>query len=236
MHYTNTIICSNLDKNFNDIKEEFSMKIVLIGATGFVGSSILTEALNRGHQVTALCRHPEKLPQHDKLTVLKMNIFDQDKLSRIIINHDAVISAFNAFKDTDAVKLQLEGARSIINATKSANIKRLLMVGGAGSLYVSPEQQLVDTAQFPKEYKSMALSMRETLAMLKTETNLDWTFLSPSALLQPGERSGKFRLGKDQLLVNEKGESRISIQDYAVAMIDELENPQHMQQRFTVGY
>ncbi|RDI39942.1 NAD(P)-dependent oxidoreductase [Aquicella lusitana] len=216
------------------------MKIALIGATGFVGSYILAEALNRGHWVTALVRYPEKLPQYSNLIGKKMDVFDQAKLAQSIAGHDAVISAFNSFgeglPDSKAMRLQVEGIKLIIHAVKTAKLKRLLVVGGAGSLDVRPKLQLVDTAEFPEEYKSMALAMREVLHILEAESSLDWTFLSPSALLQPGERTGKFRLGKNQLLSNEKGESKISTQDYAVAMLDELENPEHIRQRFTVGY
>lgn len=239
MHYTNTITCFNVYNEYNDI-EEFTMKIALIGATGFVGSFLLTEALNRGHKVTALVRYTEKLPQHANLTGKICDLLDEDLLGQIISDHDAVISAYNSFQsgisNSIAYELQLRGIKSILNAVKKAGVKRLLIVGGAGSLKIAPGLDLVDSAEFPKEWKEMALAMREALSILKSEHDVDWTFLSPSAHLQPGDRTGKFRLGRDQLLVNINGESKISTQDYAMAMLNELENPQHTGQRFTVGY
>ncbi|MFA6303068.1 MAG: NAD(P)-dependent oxidoreductase [Legionella sp.] len=206
------------------------MKIVLIGASGFVGSFILSEALNRGHQVTAIVRNPGKLDQHSNLTSIQADVFDQDLLVELIAHHDAVISAFSASQ------LQVQGFQSIIKATKRAKVQRLLVVGGAGSLKTSSGIDLVDTPEFPKEWKQLALATREVLKILKSESRLDWIFLSPSAQLFPGERTLKFRLGKDQLLIDEKGESSISTEDYAVAMLDELESPKHIRQRFTVGY
>jgi len=216
------------------------MKIALIGATGYVGSSILIEALDRGHEVTAIVRHPEKISPHKNLTIKKGDVFNDKELIQIIIGHDAVISAFNPFQPSiataDGYQAQINGTESLIGTIKKAGVKRLLMVGGAGSLEVAPGALLVDTPEFPKEWKDMALAMGKVLSILKNETELSWTFLSPSALLQPGTRTGKFKLGKDQLISNENGESKISTQDYAVAMIDELENPKHANQRFTVGY
>jgi hypothetical protein len=126
--------------------------------------------------------------------------------------------------------------QALINAVKASGVPRLIVVGGAGSLEVAPGVQVVDTPEFPAEWKPIALAAREFLNLLRAEKVLDWTYLSPSAFIEPGERTGKFRLGKDQLLVNEQGESRISNQDFAIALIDELENPTHSQQRFTVGY
>ena len=193
------------------------MKTAVIGATGFVGSALLKEALDRGHEVTAIVRHPEKLQPHP--------------------SHDAVISAFNpGWGNPDIYNLQIKGTRAIIDGVKKAGIKRLLFVGGAGSLEVKPGVQAVDLPGFPAEYKQGALATREALNLLRKESSLDWSFLSPSADLSPGQRTGKFRLGKDQMLNDANGQSRISTQDYAVAMIDEVERPAHIRQRFTVGY
>lgn len=216
------------------------MKIVLIGATGYVGAAILEELLSRGHQVTAIMRHPEKLLQRNYLQVKKADVFNTAELTRLIANHDAVISAFNGFNANLTLnagyQAQLNGVRSIVAAVKNSGVNCLLMVGGAGSLEVAPGQLLLNTPEFPKEWKEMASAMTEVLALLKKESELDWTFLSPAAFLYPGVRTGKFRLGGDQPIRDEQGESKISTQDYAVAMVDELENPQHRQQRFTVGY
>ena len=213
------------------------MKIALIGATGFVGSAILKEALDRGHEVTAIVREPEKLPHHAKLRSQKGDVYNVNEVARLVAGHDAVISAFNpGWTNPDIYSLQVKGTRAIIAGVKEAGIKRLLVVGGAGSLEVQPGVQSVDLPDFPKDWKQGALATREALNLLRQESGLEWSFLSPSADLSPGERTGKFRLGKDQLLVDANGQSRISTQDYAAAMIDEVEKPKHVRQRFTVGY
>lgn len=213
------------------------MKIALIGATGFVGSAILQEALNRGHDVTAIVRNPEKLPAHPKLHPQKGDAYNEEEVARLVAGHDAVISAFNpGWSNPDIYNQQVKGTRAIISGVKKAGIKRLLFVGGAGSLEVKPGVQSVDLPGFPSEYKQGALATRDALTMLRQETAIEWSFLSPSADVFPGQRTGQFRLGTDQLLKDAKGESRISVQDYAMAMIDEVEKPQHVRQRFTAGY
>lgn len=213
------------------------MKIALIGATGFVGSAILKEALDRGHEVTAIVRHPDKLTPHAKLHPKKRDVYNEDEVAGSVAGHEAVISAFNpGWTNPDIYNLQVKGARSIMNGVKKAGVKRLLFVGGAGSLEVKPGVQSVDLPEFPAEYKQGALATREALNLLRKEPSLDWSFLSPSADLSPGQRTGKFRLGTDQLLVDATGQSRISVEDYAMAMIDEVEKPKHVRQRFTVGY
>jgi putative NADH-flavin reductase len=213
------------------------MKIALIGATGFVGSAILKEALHRDHEVTAIVRDPEKLQAHSNLRPQKGDVYNTDEVARLVAGHEAVISAFNpGWTDPDIYNQQIKGTRAIINGVKRAGITRLLFVGGAGSLEVQPGVQSVDLPGFPAEYKQGALATREALSMLRKETGLEWSFLSPSADISPGQRTGKFRLGTDQLLKDAKGESRISVEDYAMAMIDEVERPAHVRQRFTVGY
>jgi putative NADH-flavin reductase len=213
------------------------MKLALIGATGFVGSAILKEALDRGHEVTAIVRHPEKLQTHPHLHPRKGDMYHVDEVARLVAGHDAVISAFNpGWSDPDIYHHQIQGTEAIIQGVKQAGVKRLLFVGGAGSLEIKPGVQSVDTPEFPKDWKQGALATREALNRLRKEPGLDWTFLSPSADLSPGQRTGQFRRGKDQLLVDSHGQSRISTQDYAMAMIDEVEKPAHIRQRFTVGY
>ena len=213
------------------------MKIVLIGATGFVGSAILKEALDRGHEVTAIVRHPEKLQLHAKLHSQKGDVYNADDVARLVAGHEAVISAFNpGWGNPDIYNLQVKGTQAIISGVKKAGINRLLFVGGAGSLEVKPGVQSVDTPEFPKDWKQGSLATREALNLLRKEPSLDWSFLAPSADLSPGQRTGKFRLGTDQLLKDANGQSRISVEDYAMAMIDEVENPGHIRQRFTVGY
>jgi putative NADH-flavin reductase len=213
------------------------MKIALIGATGFVGSAILKEALDRGHEVTAIVRHPEKLQQHPKLHSQKGDVYNSDEVARLVAGHDAVVSAFNpGWTNPDIYNQQVKGTEAIIKGVKQAGLTRVLWVGGAGGLEIKPGVQSVDTPEFPKDWKQGSLATREALNRLRKESGLDWSFLAPSADLFPGQRTGKFRLGKDQLLTDANGKSRISTQDYAVAMIDEVEKPKHIRQRFTVGY
>jgi hypothetical protein len=213
------------------------MKIAVIGATGFVGSAILQEALDRGHDVTAIVRNPAKLKPHPKLRPTQGDVYSSDEVARLVAGHDAVISAFNpGWNNPDIYNQQVKGARAIIDGVKRTGVKRLLFVGGAGSLEVKPGVQALDLPGFPAEYKQGALATREALNLLRKESGLDWSFLSPSADLAPGQRTGKFRLGTDQMLSDANGKSRISTQDYAVAMIDEVEKPKHIRQRFTVGY
>lgn len=213
------------------------MKLVLIGATGFVGSAILNEALERGHEVTAVARDRDKLPLHAALHAHSVDVYDSDQLARLILGHAAVISAFNpGWNNADLYNLQLKGTRTIIEGVKKAGVKRVLFVGGSGSLEVKPGVQGVDLPSFPAEYKQGALATREALNMLRQEKSLDWSVLAPSADLFSGERTGRFRLGTDQLLRDANGESRISLEDFAMAMINEIEHPQHVGRRFTVGY
>ncbi|HEY1027338.1 MAG TPA: NAD(P)-dependent oxidoreductase [Pseudomonas sp.] len=213
------------------------MKIALIGATGYVGASLLEEALNRGHQVTALVRHPQKLAAHPRLTAVQADVQDSSALAEQLRGHAVVISAFNPGWGVADIRQQfIAGSRSIITASKQANVRRLLVVGGAGSLYVAPGVQLIDTPDFPAEYREGAEGARQALDMLRDEQDLEWTFLSPAAQLVPGPRTGKFRLGREELLMNGDEPGSISVADLAVALIDEAEQPQHVRQRFTLAY
>jgi len=213
------------------------MIIAIIGASGQIGAFIRDEALARGHQVTAIVRHPEKITvQNPSLTVVKADIL-KDKVEVLVKGHDAVISAYNpGWSNPDIYNEQIKGYKAIISGVKKSGIKRLLVVGGAGTLEVAPGVQLLDTASFPENIKGGVLATREVLYMLRKENELEWTFLSPPSSISAGERTGRYRVGKDQLLKNEKGESKISTQDYAIAMLDELEHPQHIRERFTVAY
>lgn len=212
------------------------MKVAIIGATGFVGSVLLKEAVARGHEVTALVSNPSKVAANDKVTALQADVLDQDGLVKQLTGHDAVISAFSGHAQADVLGYYLKGIQSIFLAVKKAGVPRLLLVGGAGGLEVAPGVQLIDTPQFPDQWKGTAEGARQALNLLRQDQELNWTVLAPSAYLEPGTRTGKFRLGKDQLLVDETGKSHISLEDYAVAMIDELEKPAHVRTRFTVGY
>jgi uncharacterized protein len=202
------------------------MKIALIGATGNAGSRILAELSNRGHRVTAIARQPEKVPALPGVTAVKADAGDVAGLAAAIKGHDAVISAIH-FTASDP--------RKLIEAVREAGVARYLVVGGAGSLEVAPGVRLVDTPEFPALYKAEASAGGDFLDLLRTQSALDWTFLSPSAAFVPGERTGTFRLGGDQLLSNAQGSS-ISFEDYAIALADEIEKPAHSRKRFTVGY
>lgn len=201
-------------------------KIALIGASGNAGSRILKELSDRGHKVTAIARNPEKIATLPGVVAVRGDVFDKDGLAALLAGHDAVISAVH-FTASDPQRL--------IDAVRQSGVKRYLVVGGAGSLEVAPGVRLVTTPEFPAIYKAEASKGADFLDLLKTVDDLDWTFLSPSALFVPGERTGNFRLGKDQLLSNANGSS-ISFEDYAIALVDEIEKPAHIRERFTVGY
>jgi hypothetical protein len=203
------------------------MKIALIGATGHVGSRLLAELTGRGHAVTAIVRNPDKVPAGPDVKAVKGDVFDAPALAALMKGHDAAISA---------VHFSASDPRLLLSAVKASGVPRYLVVGGAGSLEVAPGVKLFDTPQFPAPYLNEARKGGEFLDLLRAETGFDWTFLSPSALIQPGERTGVFRLGTDQLLVDASGKSAISTEDYAVAMVDEVETPRHVRRRFTVGY
>ncbi|MCK8783952.1 NAD(P)-dependent oxidoreductase [Roseomonas sp. NAR14] len=202
------------------------MRIAVIGATGRAGREITAELARRGHHVTAISRHPEKTPADPNVTPRAGDATDAAGLPALLAGHDAVVSAV-MFKDTDPATL--------VGAVRAAKVPRYLVVGGAGSLEVAPGQRLVDQPDFPAAYRAEATRGAAFLDHLKQVDDLDWTFLSPSALFFEGPRTGRFRLGDDQLLSNDQGSS-ISFADYAIAMADEIEAPRHARRRFTVGY
>jgi putative NADH-flavin reductase len=209
------------------------MKVAIIGASGFIGSAILNEALERGHTVTAIVRHPDKITtKHPQLTIKQGDVTDADQLAGLLAGNEAVISAYNSYDSATYVT----AIHAIINGVKKAGISRLLAVSGAGSLEIEPGVQLLDTPEFPAEWKGGASATRDAFYVIKQEHELDWTVLSPAMVIEPGVRTGKFRLGTDQVVADENGDSKISTADYAVAMIDELEQPAHVRERFTLAY
>lgn len=214
------------------------MKIVLIGATGYVGSNILSEALNRYHKVTAVARHTEKISiTGEDINIRRGDILKQNEAVEIIRGHDAVISAYNpGWKDPDIYDDFKKGYRSLLESMHKTEVKRIIIIGGAGSLYVSPGKQLVDSPEFPKEWKQGALAARDLYKEIRNDNELLWTFVSPAIQLVSGERTGKFRYGEDNIVFDDNKESKISVQDLAVAVIDELENPKYIRKRFTVAY
>ncbi|KEA65161.1 Rrf2-linked NADH-flavin reductase [Marinobacterium lacunae] len=212
------------------------MNIALIGASGFIGSALREEALSRGHSVTALVSRPEKLAAQPGLSASKVDVQDTAALSKSLQGFDAVVSAFSGHAQQNVLGYYSNGVDSILSAAKAAGVKRLLMVGGAGSLEVAPGVQLIDTPEFPAEYKETAEGARYALNTLRAQSDVSWTMLSPAAVIAPGERTGRYQLGTDQLLTDTAGNSQISVEDYAKALIDELESPQHINSRFTLAY
>jgi putative NADH-flavin reductase len=216
---------------------ENTMNIALIGATGFVGSALLEELLRRGHQVRALLRDPAKLAARTGLQARAADVLADGDLAAQLDGVDAVVSAFNAgWGNPNLHDDFLRGSDAIAAAARKAGV-RLIAVGGAGSLFIAPGQQLVDSPAFPAEWKQGALAAREALNRLRADTTaLDWTFVSPAMHLAPGERTGSYRLGGEEPVLDAKGESHISVADLAVAIVDELETPRHRRGRFTAGY
>lgn len=203
------------------------MKIAIIGATGNVGSRLVNEALNRHHAVSAIARDAKKLSSRTGMSATVGDVTKPDALLPLLKGHDVIISA-----------LRSEGfdPQQLIDLVRRSGVKRYLVVGGAASLEIAPGQILLNAPNFPPAYKAEASAAKAFLDTLRNVTDLDWTFLSPSAFFGPGERTGKFRLGDNTLLTAPDGKSSISYEDYAMAMLDEVETPRHIRRRFTVGY
>lgn len=214
------------------------MKIAIIGASGNIGSRITHEALSRGHEVTAIMRNPDKFTmENESLVVTKGDVFNVNDTAAKIEDHDAVVLSYTpGWGPGTAYQKYTEAAEAILAAAKIAGVKRVLCVGGAGSLYVAPGVQAVDTPEFPEDWREGASALRDALEVYKKETELEWTFFSPAFMIGPGKRTGKYKLGTESPVFDEKGESTISYEDYAVAVLDELESPQHIRKRFTIGY
>jgi putative NADH-flavin reductase len=207
--------------------ENVMSKIAIIGATGRAGSQLLEEALRRGHSVTAIARDTSKIGPRAGVVARNVDALDAQALQAAVEGHDVVISAAH---------FATLPASAVIGPVKKAGVKRLLVVGGAGSLLLPDGTRVIDSEGFPETYKAEASAGAEFLGNLRQEKDLDWTFLSPSAEFVEGERTGAFRVGKDDLLVSSSGRSWITFADYAIALIDEVEAPEHSRQRFTVGY
>jgi putative NADH-flavin reductase len=221
---------SNLGEHLRT-RSKASMKVVLYGASGNAGSRILRELQIRGHNVTAVVRNPEKLPAGVKS--LRDDLSNVDRIAEIIHGADAVVSAYMPpQKDTDQL---IPVTQHLIDAVRKGGNPRLIIVGGAASLEVAPGVTVLSSGHLPKEWVPIATSHAKALDLLKA-SDIRWTYFSPAGFFEPGARTGKFRLGKDQLVTDSKGESRISYEDYAIALVDELERPAHVQSRFTIGY
>jgi putative NADH-flavin reductase len=216
--------------------KETIMKIALIGASGFVGAAILKEAVARGDAVTAIVRNPGKVEQAKGVTAVAADVAGATRLAALLKGQDVVISAFNGgWGDPDIYARHLAGSKAIAQAARQAGV-RLIEIGGAGSLVAPDGSQFVDSPDFPAAYKDGARAARDALKELQQGGWKDWTFLSPPFTLAPGQRTGKYRLGLDNPVFDEKGDSHISVEDLAVAVLDEAEAPKHVGKRFTVGY
>ena len=207
------------------------MKVVLYGASGNSGSRILSELQSRGHDVTAVVRNPDKLPAGIKS--VRDDLGNVDRIAQIITGADAVVSAYMPpHDDTDQL---LAVTSRLIEAVKKAGNPRLILVGGAASLEIAPGLTLLSSGHLPAPWVPIATSHAKALELLKT-SDIPWTYFSPAGFFEPGKRTGKFRLGKDQLITDANGNGRISLEDYAIALVDELEYPTHIRERFTIGY
>ncbi|SAL12355.1 NAD-dependent epimerase/dehydratase [Caballeronia arvi] len=202
-------------------------KIAIIGATGNVGSRLMEEALRRGHTITAIARDTSGLAEREGVSALSVDVLDPEALAAAIAGHDAVFSA---------TRFATVSESAIVEPMKRAGVRRLLVVGGAGSLYVAPGRRVLDLPDFPDAYKPEATAGAAFLDALRRERDIDWTFISPSAEFVPGARTQRFRLGVDELLVDGSGRSWISFEDYAIAFLDEFERDAHVRQRITIGY
>ncbi len=203
------------------------MKVALVGATGNIGSKIMAELLARGHAVTAIARNADKLSPSPKVNIVAVDAADTSKLAAALRGHDAAVSSAPFAPGL---------SESIIAAVKQSGVRRYIMVGGAGSLEVAPGKMLKDTLTLPEPVKKLLDEAAANLTRLRGEKELEWTFFSPAAEIGPGERTGKFRLGGDQLVTDANGKSRISYDDYAIALVDELEQGKHIRGRFTIAY
>jgi len=213
--------------------------VLLIGATGFVGSAILNELLSRGHKVTAVVRHADKLAGREGVEAVEADVADVDKIAALAAGKDAIISAYNpGWTNPDIASLIAQNYPRILAAAKQSGVERLLIVGGAGTLFCAPGLRVVDSGAIPEEIMGGVRPLGDFyLNVLTKEQDIDWTFFSPAgAFDEQGKRTGKFRLGKDDLIVDANGQSHISVEDYAMAMVDELEHPAHHKERFTIGY
>lgn len=216
------------------------MKVVLIGATGFVGSHLLHELLSRDYEVTAIARSANKIEaKSEKLKAVSVDISDVKALAAAIKGNDVVLSAYNAgWTNPNIYEDFMKGSQAIQQAVSEAGVKRYIVIGGAGSLLIDGKQ-IVDGADFPAEIKPGATAARDYYEMLKKETNLDWTVFSPAIEMHQGiktGRTGKYRIGTDSPVFDDNGRAILSVEDLAVAVVDELENHKFSRQRFTAAY
>lgn len=211
-----------------------SLNIALFGATGMIGSRIAAEAARRGHRVSALVRQPERVAAGPNVSAAKADVLDAASVAAAVRGHDVVASAY-APPPERVADVQV-ASRALVDGLRVAGLRRLVVVGGAGSLEIAPGKQLVDSESFPAAWKGIALAHRDAFDYYRTVADLDWTCFAPAAMIAPGERTGQFRTGTTTLISDAKGESRISAEDYAVAFVDELEQGRFIRQIATAAY
>ena len=215
-------------------------KVAVIGATGFVGTQVVKELANRGYFVNALARNTSKIEESENVKAIAVDVYNTSELAEILKGNDAVISTFNpGWTNPNIFEDFLKGAESIEKAVEESGVKRFITVGGAGSLYIAENLQLIDTPEFPAEIKPGAEAARQYLEMIKKNENLDWTFFSPAIEMHQGTagvRKGTYRTALENPVFDENGRSVLSVEDVAVALVDELENNQFVKQRFTAAY
>jgi uncharacterized protein len=213
------------------------MRLIIFGASGLLGTRLVTEALDRGHEVTAVARDAARLDDRDgRVHLAAGDATDPDSVAKVAAGQQVAVSAVTQHQ---APEMLADAARALLEGLARAGVPRLISVGGAGSLEVAPGQRLVDTPDFHDEWKPEALAAAEALQVFQKadgDTPVAWSFVSPGALLAPGERTGRYRLGGDRLLADETGRSHISMEDFAIAILDEVEEPKHPRQRFTAAY
>jgi uncharacterized protein len=214
-----------------------SMNVVLFGASGMIGSRVLKELVRRGHTVKAVVRDVSRVAAEPGVTVAQGDMSDAAQVAALATGADAVVSAYSPGQGTE--NQLVPAIQALVAGANRAGVRRVVIVGGAASLLVAPGVTLLASGHLPAQWQTIAEAHADVLAWLRSSAaaaDLEWTFFSPASFIEPGERTGKFRLGKDDLIVDAQGQSRISAEDYAVALVDELEKPQHVRQRFTVGY
>jgi putative NADH-flavin reductase len=213
------------------------MKIVVFGVSGRIGSRIAQEALRRGHEVTAVARDPSRVKlAHPKLRVTRGDATTPASVAAAVAGHDVVVTSIGPDLSKGVGTVLTDAARALLQGLKQAKVKRLIVVGGAGSLEAAPGLLVMNTPQFPADWKPLAQSHADALAVYRAEKELDWSYLSPAALIEPGTRTGSYRIGGEKLVTDAAGNSRISMEDYAVAILDEVERPRHSRTRFSVAY
>jgi putative NADH-flavin reductase len=212
------------------------MKIAVFGASGMIGQRVAQEALSRGHEVTAIVRDLTSIQlRHPQLTIIEGDALNREHVTELVAGHDVVISAIRP-SESQPWSAVAEAAQSLLEGVKRAGVKSLLVVGGAGTMEVAPGVLALDVIPIPEAWKPEVMAKLEEWEVYRKNSDVDWTYVSPAVFIEPGERTGIYRLGINQLVMNAQGESRISAEDYAIALLDEVEQPRFVRQRLSAAY